>query len=74
MAKIVLFKKLKYEEVLAQTLSQVDQISEWFKNNPDRLTCNVEVCYGKLVEVKKDSIEKDLIAALDEIKNAGKFL
>jgi hypothetical protein len=60
MATIVLYSRLKKEEIDKIYKDCLVEIPKWFEQNPKRRVCNIEWIYGKTFKVKKNSIKEDM--------------
>jgi len=63
---IVVYKRYTDSEILADAKDAIKNITQWFKDNPKRKICRVQLWYNKTVHVKRDSIAKQINKAADE--------
>lgn len=63
---IVVYKPMSTEQILESAQKAVYQIEEWFKANPKRRVCNVEIWYGKAYKIKRKNVTAQ-VTALAEV-------
>jgi len=63
---IIVYKKLSESEMRSIADKAIEQITQWFKDNPRRRVCNVGVWYDKVLKIKRKNIADQVNAALDE--------
>lgn len=62
---IVVYKTLTEVEIRRDARGALRKINKFFKQNPERSECVVGVWYGENARIHRDSVKKDLAAAVD---------
>ena len=66
MASFIVYKPLSNKELKEMAEKAIKGITKFFKENPRRRICNVELWYGRQVKVRKNHIEEDIQKALEK--------
>jgi hypothetical protein len=62
---LVVYRKIPESEIRETAAKAIGEIGEWFKANPKRRVCNVELWYNKKVTVKPKTIAEQINAAAE---------
>jgi len=63
---IVYYSIVSNKEIRKEAKKAIREIKAWFKKNPKRKDCRIQVWYGKAVVVKPNFIERTINQAADE--------
>lgn len=66
MSMIVVYKKIPVEDIRKDTVETIVKVEAWFKRNPKRRVCHVEVWYGKRMDIHKGHVKEDMAKAQAE--------
>ena len=77
---IVIYPRLPRKEIIRAYEELATSIPQWFKTNPDRKICRIELFYGREVHVTRENyktrlakeLEKDLAEAKDAKAKSSK--
>jgi hypothetical protein len=66
---IAVYQKYPEEQIRQDAKETIKNVKKWFKDNPDRKLCRIQVWYGKTIHVKRDQISVRINKAADEAIN-----
>jgi hypothetical protein len=64
---ITVYKRLlSATQIRKEAKKAIRDIAKWFEQNPKRRVCKAELWYGKIISIKRATIEKQIETAVNE--------
>jgi hypothetical protein len=70
---IVVYAPMSEQQLRKSASENIPKIEEWFKANPKRRVCRVELWYGEVISIKRKTVAEQINARMEKLIGEGRI-